>query len=204
MRIRSTLALAAALALAIQAAPASAQLFNSPTFMPPVGAGGPSVYVVDGDGIDLGIAGAWRGFARSNVGFRVGFFDTVAGSAFSGGIETWGTVMNADDAFPVDVAWTVAGGATFGDGYTTLWVPVGATVGRVFVLQQVSIQPYAHPQVGLGVTFTDVAGSTDTNTDLNVQIDIGAEVAWNEQWKLRLAFSQGDSDAVGIGAAFHF
>lgn len=202
MHMKAPVFIVAAAAMLGLAAPAAAQLFNSPTFMPPVGVGGPSAYVVDGDGMELGITGAWRGVAGSNLGLRAGFFDTAAGSSIGGGVEIWGALMSASDEFPVDVAWTAAGGAVFGDNVTSVWVPVGVTVGRVFVLEQVTVQPYAHPQVGLGVSFVDVAGNTDTTTDLSVQIDLGAELAWKETWKLRIGLTQGDADTVGIGAAF--
>jgi len=195
---------ALALALALGAAPADAQLFNSPTFMPPAGNDGLSAYLVDGDGIELGLAGAWRGFAGSDFGVRVGFYDLGGTTAFSAGIETWRTIMTADDAFPLDVAWTAAGGAAFSDAVTTLWVPAGATVGRTFVLEQVTLQPYVHPQVGLQVHFFDAAGVSDTDMEIGVQIDIGAEIALQERWKLRVAFAAGDADALGVGAAFRF
>jgi hypothetical protein len=174
----------------------SAQAWETPSFLPPRPGNDAGLYVTNGDGYDLGLAGLWR---SGNLGVRVDFFDTNIGSRLGVGAETHGFMLAAGPDFPVDVSWTAAGGIIVGNGVTSLWIPVGVSIGRTFQLQKISVQPYLHPRVGLGASW---ANGT-SNADLNAVVEFGSDIYLNQDWTFRVAFDVGDYGALGIGAAYH-
>lgn len=176
------------------------QAWETPSFLPPRPGNDVGLYLTSGDGSDLGFAGLWR---SGNLGLRVDIFDLNPGTRVGLGAETHGPLLAAGPDFPVDVAWTAAGGVTLGNGLTQLWIPVGVSIGRTFQLEQIAVQPYLQPRIGLSVASFTVAGTTVTNTDLHAIVDFGADIYLNKDWTFRVAFGIGDYSALGIGAAYH-
>lgn len=195
MNIRAMLVTAVALAVAT---PAVGQVWNAPSFMPPAPGDDIGLYLTDAQGVDLGLHGIWRQQGNLNLGVRVGFLDGNADDLIVVGFETWDRLFTTAE-LPVDVSWTLGAGAAFNGG-VELGIPLGVSIGRVFDLGGLALQPYAHPRLAL--VFTSVNDQTDT--DLDGLFDLGADVYLGPDWKLRLGATIGGSDALGIGMAYRF
>jgi hypothetical protein len=195
MKIRLLVISLAFLAIA---APARAQVpYDAPSFMPPRPGDDIGVYLSDIG--DFGIQGIWRQSGNLNLGLRLGYIDGGGDGAITVGAETWDLLFAAGDPLPVDVAWTLGVGAAINGG-TTLEVPVGLTFGLPVDLDQLQLQVYAHPRLGLFVH----AVNDDTELDLEGLFDLGVDAALNEDWKLRLGATFGVWDAIGIGMAYRW
>jgi hypothetical protein len=174
----------------------AAQAWETPSFLPPRPGNDAGLYLTNGDGYDLGLAGLWR---SGNLGVRVDLFDTNIGTRLGLGAETHGPLLAAGPDFPVDVTWTAAGGIIVGHGLTSLWIPVGVSIGRTFQLERISVQPYVHPRIGLSANWFNGT----SNADLNAVVEFGSDIYVNRDWTFRFAFDVGDYGAIGIGAAYH-
>lgn len=176
-----------------------AQDWESPSFMPPRPGSDLGLYVVDGDASNVGFQGIWRQ-TGPNLGLRLGFLD-APDDYLTLGVETWGNIILEGADFPLDLSWTVGGGARI-DGVTTVSVPVGVSIGRTLDLSSesdVSMQLYGHPRLAL-VFFENPAG--DLELDLDGRFDLGADFYFNRNLTLKFGASLGDWDAIGIGVAW--
>lgn len=189
----------AALAALMFAGTAEAQIWDTPSFLPPRPGDDVGIYVAWPDGADLALQGIWRQRGNLNLGVRVGYADYGADGVFLAGAETWGGILNAGADFPVDVTWTAGAGGAFGDG-TLFSVPVGVSIGRTLVLSPLTVQVYGHPRLALVVFAVD----NNTTTELEGMFDLGADLHLTRDWKIRLGFTLAGTDAFGIGAAYRF
>ena len=196
MNVKTVVIAAAAL---LAASGAQAQVWDAPSFLPPRPGDDIGVYLTQPDGSDFGLQGIWRQGGNLNLGVRLGYVDFGGFDSFIAGAETWGALLAAGADLPVDVSWTLGLGAAFGD-FTLLSVPLGVTVGRALVLSPVTLQVYAHPRLAL----IAASNNSNTETDLDGFFDLGADVHLNEEWKVRLGFTLGGTDAFGIGLARRF
>lgn len=196
MRLRVILITAAALAVGADAR--GQALWDTPSFLPPRPGDDIGVYLTDGDNTDFGIQGIWRQQGNLNLGLRLGFVDAFDDLIIVGG-ETWNTLATAGPEFPMDVAWTLGVGAAFGEG-VNFSVPLGLTVGHTFVTAPFTFQLYGHPRLALVVVSRD----NYDDTDLEGLLDIGADFHLGPDWKLRLGFTVGGYDALGIGMAYRW
>jgi hypothetical protein len=195
MKIRM---LAMVLAGLFMASSASAQTpWDAPSFMPPRPGDDIGVYLTNRG--DFSVEGIWRQTGNMNLGLRLGYIDTPFDGIITVGAETWDLLVAAGDALPVDVAWTLGIGAAFNGG-TTLEVPLGLSFGLPVFLDQVTLQPYAHPRLGLFVH----AVNDNTELDLAGMFDLGVDATFGGNWKFRLGATFGHRDAVGIGAAYRW
>ncbi|MBW3555254.1 MAG: hypothetical protein KY466_17235 [Gemmatimonadetes bacterium] len=188
-----------AAAAVLVASGAQAQIWDAPSFLPPRPGDDVGVYLTQPDGSEFGLQGIWRQGGNLNLGVRVGYVDFDLDDVLVAGAETWGALMSAGADFPVDVSWTLGLGAAFGD-VTRLSVPFGLTIGRALVLSPVTLQVYGHPRLAL----VAVSSGNATDTRLDGFFDLGADVHLNEEWKVRLGFTLGGTDAFGIGLARRF
>jgi len=118
----------------------------------------------------------------------------------SGGRE----VLRATGDQPLDVMGTVGAGVVFGGGSVLLRIPVGASVGHTFVLEDgVSITPYVHPRISLDLCSACGAGA---HRAASLNFDLGANVQVNPEFAVRAAgvfsgsdqFTGGNAFAVGV------
>jgi hypothetical protein len=111
----------------------------------------------------------------------------------AGGVAYQLTRANAD--FPFDVAATGGVGfATAGDA-RVVRVPVGASVGHTFAFDGgVTLTPYVHPRLSFD-SYDPKVGPSDSK--LNVDVDLGANLALTNQVALRLAVLLGGADYNG-------
>lgn len=196
MNVKTVLLAAAALGVA---SGANAQIWDTPSFLPPRPGEDVGVYLTWPDGADLGVQGIWRQHGNLNLGVRVGFLDRAVDDAFIAAAETWGGLLSAGGDFPLDVSWTLGAGAAFGD-VTVFSVPLGLTIGRALVLSPLTFQLYGHPRLAL----VAASAGNNTSTDLEGFLDLGADLHLNPEWKLRLGFTIGGTDALGLGLAYRF
>ncbi len=200
MRIRS--AAVAALTLSILAAPAAAQ-WDSPTFFSPRAADDLGVYLIFPDPGDLGIVGIWRQTGNIDLGVRAGFVDFGRDTGFLIGAELFGPVNIFPPGTPLRAAWMTGVGATF-DGVTYLRIPLGLSLGATLASGSgFTLTPYIHPRVAFDVFSFDVGDDREeTETELNVDVDLGADIGLGRSFILRFGATFGESDVVGIGLAW--
>ncbi|HUH14194.1 MAG TPA: hypothetical protein VMK65_13850 [Longimicrobiales bacterium] len=201
MRIR-TLAGTALVLLSLPGAAAAQAAWDTPSFLPPAPGDDIGAYYVQPDASDWGVVGIWRQQGNLNLGARLGVVQPSFGGAdlmWMAGGESWGTLLAAGAQLPVNVAWTLGFGASFGNGVTFARVPVGVSIGRWLDLGGLAIQPYAHPRLGLDIYAPDEG---DSETELAFLADLGVDLALGSALTVRAGISLGDADAVGVGVAY--
>jgi hypothetical protein len=86
---------------------------------------------------------------------------------------------------------------------TWLRVPLGVSVGvDIPTSGSVRILPYIHPRVALDLVAFDTPDGEETDTDLNVELDLGADIGLGQQFVLRVGATIGEWDAIGVGVAY--
>lgn len=188
------------LLLAGTANQAVAQPWDVPTFFAPRPGEDIGLYLIDVDGADdLGFAGIWRQQGNLNLGVRVGVLD---GDHFSVGGEFYGPIRAV--SAPVLMSWVLGVGGTF-NGATWLRVPLGVSIGTMLDAGNLRIQPYLHPRIAFDyISFDAPPGVDDSDSELNFDLDIGADVDLGPQFVLRFGATVGDFDGIGLGIAYRF
>lgn len=180
--------------------PAAAQNWDSPTFFAPRSHDDVGLYLLKiEDFDDVGFAGIWRQSGNINLGLRAG---RAAGDlGWLVGVELYGPLNVFGPASTVLASWMVGGGAVF-DDFTLLRIPVGVSFGLDLGSGGVAITPYVHPRVAFDL-FTEGEGrNEDTETEFNVDVDIGADIALGDSFVLRGGFTIGDLNNFGVGLAY--
>ena len=112
-------------------------------------------------------------------------------------------LTRARTEFPFDVALTAGIGFSGVDGHNVLRIPLGASVGHRFLLENgMSVTPFAHPRLSLDRCNDCKLGEADGK--LNVAVDIGGSVQLTDQVALRVAATAGGSDYLGSGNGIGF
>ncbi len=112
-------------------------------------------------------------------------------------------LTRATTEFPFDVALTGGIGFSGVDGHNVVRIPLGASVGHRFLLENgISLTPFAHPRLTLDRCNDCKAGEGDGK--LNVAVDLGGSVQLTDQVALRLAATAGGSDYLGSGNGIGF
>jgi hypothetical protein len=203
MRARSTL-LGVLLILAA-AAPAAAQAWDNPSFFAPRAHDDIGVYVINPDDGDLGFAAIWRQSGNINLGVRGGMAGDSDFRVWQLGAELYGPLRLPLGGTPVLLAWNTGIGASFGDGFTALRVPLGASIG--FELggtgSGITIVPYAHPRAVFELFAQELPNDEEeTNTEFDLDLDLGADVQVGERWIVRAGVSLPESTTFGLGIAY--
>ena len=180
----------------------SAQSWDSPSFMSPVQGDDVGVYFVDGDVADWGLQGIWRQTGNLNLGIRGG---VLGGDDQTYGLiaaEFFGPIMSGNADLPlIVITWTAGAGAIFGDG-TAISVPVGLSFGANLDAGRIAIIPYVHPRFAIDF----LTGDGDSEVELNLPVDLGADVRLPNGAIIRVGGTlTGDfHEAIGVGLAFPF
>lgn len=112
-------------------------------------------------------------------------------------------LTRATTEFPFDVALTAGIGFSGVDGHNVVRIPLGASVGHRFLLENgVSITPFAHSRLSLDRCNDCRAGEGDGK--LNVAVDLGGSVQLTDQVALRVAATAGGSDYLSSGNGIGF
>lgn len=178
---------------------ASGQSWESPTFFSPRPAEDIGVYLIQPDGDDLGFAGIWRQSGNINLGVRAGLTGDL--------IHLGGEFFNALDVLgsrsPVLVSWVFGFGASFDDEVTWLRVPLGVSAGIALDAGATTVTPYVHPRLALDFVTTGSGDDEESDTEINLPVDVGADIALGESLVLRVgATFEGGRSTFGAGAAY--
>ena len=158
-----------------------------------------------GNGGGTGLIFQWReGLGNPKLQFTLdaGFADPDAPAAdtrlvIGGGLAYQLTTATSD--MPFDIVLAGGLGITTGDDITTMRIPFGAVIGHRFPVDGgFAITPFVHPRLSYDRFST--TGLSDSETNLNV--DIGANFEFKPQMALRLAAVLGDDDAVALAFAW--
>jgi hypothetical protein len=149
-------------------------------------------------GPGTGYEGMYRyAHGRFDIGVRAGMFDpggTAKTQLLVGG-EARQRVITHNLDFPLDGAVIVGAGAALGGGNSTLFVPVGISLGRRVDLRgsSVSVVPYVQP------TAIFVA---DGGSDLNFTLGLGADFRLTRMLDARFSAGIGDLRGVSLAAVW--
>ena len=143
--------------------------------------------------------GAFRkSSGRFDIGFRGGIFDPGgAGSTLLlVGVEARQRVLTHTPDFPLDGALILGVGAGLGSGNSTMFVPIGLSLGRRVDPQgsEISIVPYVQP------TGLFVAGSG--TSDFLFALGLGADFRLSRRFDARISAGLGDLEGVSISAVW--
>lgn len=157
---------------------------------------GGTLSFVDGGG--TAIEGQYRfGMEKLDVGVRGGFLDPDGPGdtrVLLGAVARQRVITQSVD-FPLDGAVVVGIGAQLVSGGSTVFVPVGLSLGRRVDLEDspISIVPYAQP------TLYIISGD-NKGTDLKFAFGFGADVRLSRLFDLRVSFGLGDLEGVAVSA----
>lgn len=211
-RRHCTLGLTALLGLGLAAPALHAQAWNHPTFQPPEIA--PREFnfaIADGGWGGTTILFQWRESvgARTQLSLDAGFAEPqpeLADTYALVGGQLGYQMARADRDLPFDVLLTAGLFAALGD-VNVMRVPVGVSLGHRFPLEgRLAITPYIHPRVALDHCSDCTANGSDSDVGLN--LDVGADFEFNPRLSLRLGATLGGSDlfdnddAIGLSLAW--
>jgi hypothetical protein len=159
--------------------------------------------LADSDGGGTGLIFQWReGLGNPKMQFTtdLGFADPEFADTrmiIGGGLAY--QLARSDAEMPFDIVLTGGLGASFGDDLTIMRLPFGAAVGHRFAMEnEMAISPFVHPRLSWNRVSFD--GNSDSDTEL--EVDIGANLELNARMAIRLAAVLGDADALGIAFAW--
>ncbi|MGE0440085.1 MAG: hypothetical protein AB7L66_23010 [Gemmatimonadales bacterium] len=180
-------------------ADAAAQSTATPVFMAPYRSFNRVEFgaSLSDNGPGVAVEGFYRfGQQKYDVGFRGGFADVGSNTQFLLGVDFRTRVLDHTEDFPLDGAFTVGVGGSFGDGFSQGYIPVGLTLGRRVQLEDSNTEfiPYLHPV--LGPRFGDGGG------DLIFGLGLGVDISLNRRFDVRVAGALGDYDGVSVSLAF--
>lgn len=164
---------AAAVALAAVAVPAQAQVprWDSPQFFSPRPMDDIGVYYFKtnraGNRPDAnGLKAIWRQSGNINLGVHAGIGDLdQAGNTILVGAEFYNQLGSVSMNTGLPISWSLGAGATFGDEYVDLSIPLGVSVGLNLGSGNVSVLPYVHPRVSFDLVAVGEGDDEETFTD---------------------------------------
>lgn len=181
--------------------PVLAQSWETPSFFSPRAHDDIGLYLIDPDGGDLGFMAIWRQSGRINLGVRGGMGGFEGNRTVLLGAEFYGPLVRPNAGNVLAVSWLVGAGASF-DGFTWLRVPVGVSIGAEIAGSGITVVPYAHPRVSLDVIAVDVNGDEETDSEVNLDVDFGADLMLGARWIARFGLTVGQVDGFGLGLAY--
>lgn len=108
-------------------------------------------------------------------------------------------IMNSTDDLPFDMVFGAGLGVTAGDGYSVLRIPVGVAIGHRFPLEgNFALTPFVHPR--LSIDRASAGGFSDTES--NIDVDLGAAFEISPQMQARLAVTIGNAESIGLSFAW--
>lgn len=152
---------------------------------------------------DFGIEAQYRfGYRNFDIGFRGGFLESgaalrrFADTRITAGVSARQRVITHSVDFPLDGAIVFGLGGQFVSDFTTLFVPVGLSLGRRLEIEnsQVSIVPYGQPTLFL------TTGSNQ-NTELRFSLGLGGDFRLSRVFDLRVSIAVGDDHLEGFAVS---
>ncbi len=188
---------------ALFASEAAAQATGTPSFNAPYRAFTRSeiglILSFPSGGGGTAFEGAYRiSSGKFDVGFKGGLFDPngPGDATLLVGAEARQRVITHTPDFPLDGALILGIGGAFASGNSTLYVPVGLSLGRRLDPQgsQISIVPYVQP------TGLLVAGNGPS--DFLFALGLGADFRLSPRFDARISAGLGDLEGVSISAVW--
>ena len=147
---------------------------------------------------DFAVEGFYSyGHGAYDLGIRGGFENVPDGDTrVLLGADFRTRVLNASDRFPLDGALTLGIGLNAGSGPDQVYLPVGISLGRRFLLEgsKTSFVPYIHPVA------VPRFSSGDSNLDL--ALGFGVDIRFSNTVDFRVSAGVGDIEGVSLGVAF--
>jgi hypothetical protein len=142
------------------------------------------------------------GVKSFDIEFRGGYISAPGGTRVALGAQVRERVITNSEQFPLDGALTLGLGGNFGNGPAALFVPVGLSLGRRFVVEgsKTSFVPYVHPFVG--VLHVNSNGATPSSTDLRGGLGLGVDIRFTNTFDVRISGGVGDVNGIALGVAF--
>lgn len=193
--------LAAVVLAAGLAAPAAAQSWDTPSFFAPGPHDEIALHLISPDNLDLGFMALWRQSGRLNLGVRGGMGGVEGNRSILLGAEFYGPLVRPSGQNVLAVSWIVGAGASFND-VTAFRIPIGLSAGAVIEGEGFTVTPYAHPRIALDIISFDVGDEEETDTDLNIDADFGADLALGQSFILRFGLTVGENEVWGVGLAY--
>lgn len=162
--------------------------------------------VSDFDG-GTALVAQWReglGDPRYQFTAEAGLADGAGSSALLLGGGVHYQLARATDELPLDMVLGGGVGLMLGSKASTIRIPFGVVLGHRFPLEQeFAITPFLHPRISLDRTTVDTpGGGNSSNTETNIDIDIGGSFEINPQMHVRMAATLGERGAVGLSFAW--
>lgn len=177
-------------------AEAQAQVaWDSPLLTPPRASSGLGLFLTDPSRGDVGVLATWHG--SGTLGYRIGIANDFRGDlSVFGGIDATGRILRVSDEVPVDLSWVFGAGLGIANNVLVSF-PLGVSVGRTFVADDVRLTPYLTPRIALDAYFGD-----GSDLDLDFSADLGLDLAFHSSWLIRFGATFGDRSALAIGIVF--
>jgi len=202
MRRDVTLVLAALVGVGVGAGQAAAQATGTPSFNAPYRAFTRSeiglILSFPSGGGGTAFEGAYRiSSGKFDIGFKGGLFDPdgPGDATLLVGAEARQRVITHTPDFPLDGALILGIGGAFVSGNSTLFVPVGLSLGRRVDPQgsTISIVPYVQPTLLL------VANG---GSDVLFALGLGADFRLSPRFDARISAGLGDLEGVSLSAVW--
>lgn len=179
-----------AILIAVSAAPAAGQAWDSPSFFAPRPGEDIGVFVTlpEEEFGDVGVQAIWRQEGNLNLGVRGGFGGHSGNRSILLGAEYYGN-LPIGGTYPINATWIVGVGAGFDDDITALRVPLGVSIGTYLGRGAMRIQPYVHPRVAFDLVAIDLGDEEQTETDFSFALDIGADLDLSPSWAVKAGYS---------------
>lgn len=180
--------------------PLAAQTTGTPVFLAPYRAFERTEFgaSISDPGHGVGLEGFYRlGDRKYDFGFRAGIVDGDGSETqFVAGADFRTRVVDHTEDFPLDGAFTLGIGASFGDGATVARIPVGVSLGRRVALEDSDVEfvPYFQPVI------SPVFG--DIDSDVEFSLGLGVDVRLSRRFELRVSGALGDLNGLGLSIAF--
>lgn len=108
-------------------------------------------------------------------------------------------LMRETQDLPFDMVFGAGLGLTAVNDVSFWRIPVGVAIGHRFPLEgQFFITPFVHPRISIDRISSNGASDSQSNID----IDVGASFEFNPRMQLRLVAGFGESDGVAISFAY--
>ena len=182
---------------------AAAQSTGMPVFSAPYRAFqahefGGTVSFPEGGGVGLeGMYGFGTG--KFDIGLRGGFWkpSDPADARIMAGVQVRQRVIEHTESFPLDGAVVAGLGAWLVENFSTVFVPVGLSLGRRLDVEdsQISIVPFVQPTAFI------TAGSNQ-DADIHFALGIGGDFRLSSMFDARVSVGLGDIEGLSISAVW--
>jgi hypothetical protein len=150
------------------------------------------------DNVNFALEGFYGwGHGPFDIGFRGGLED-LEGDGDTRvllGADFRTRVVHTTERFPLDGAFTLGLGLNAGDGPDIVYIPIGLSLGRRFLIEgsKVSFVPYVHPVL--------VPRFSSGDSNLDAALGLGVDIRFSRMVDFRVSGGVGDIEGISLGLA---